>query len=68
MDWKCVVRYIPSTDGKPGGFGEVGSVEFFAAKGERITVENTWTSGPFMDPVRHGLRPVGTKDSEGENR
>jgi RNA polymerase sigma factor (sigma-70 family) len=68
MDWKCVVRYIPSTDGKPGYYGEVESEEFFAANGESITLGNYGVLGPFYDPVRHGLRPVGTKDSKGDNR
>jgi RNA polymerase sigma factor (sigma-70 family) len=70
MDWNWVVRYIPSTGGNPGGYDLV-SEEYFGANGERIPdgrFGNYGFLGPFCDPVRYGLRPVGTKDSTGDKR
>jgi hypothetical protein len=67
MDWKWVVRYVPSTGGNPGGYSLV-SEEFFGANGKRITLGNFSFWGPFYDPVRNGLRPVSTKDSKSGKR
>src|SRR5262249_55050331 len=46
MDWKWVVRYIPSTGGNPGGY-DLLSEEFFGGNGERIPVGNYWFWSPF---------------------